>query len=484
MNPLKAIARRLLTARGFLPDFSDAALAEANAASAHAADADGTLTDQRRLLWASIDNDSSRDLDQLSVAQPLADGAVRILVAIADVAAVVERDGPIDYHAQNNTVTVYTAAGIFPMLPERLSTDLTSLNENEDRLAIVIEMDVAADGSLGNSNVYRARVRSRAQLAYDSVAAWLDDTQPAPPKVSAVAGLSEQLRVQDRVAQTLRKRRFEHGALSLQTPRSDAVFQGDTLTDLRPDTSNRGKELIEDFMVAGNGVVARFLSDRHFPSVRRVLRKPKRWERITALASELGQSLPAEPDGSALSRFLAKQRREAPEQFADLSLSVVKLLGRGEYVVDFPGQAAIGHFGLGANDYGHSTAPNRRFPDLLTQRLLKAAIAGEPVPYSAEQLTALATHCNEQEANAAKIERQVQKSAAAQLLSSHIGERFDGVVTGAADKGTWVRINRPCTEGKIVQGAQGLDVGARVRVELLRVDIEQGFIDFAHVGSR
>jgi VacB/RNase II family 3'-5' exoribonuclease len=483
MNQLKSIARRLLTARGFLPDFSDAALAEASAAAAPSAVGEGAVRDQRGLLWASIDNDSSRDLDQLSVAEALPNGVVKVLVAIADVDAVVKRGSAVDQHAATNTVSVYTAAAIFPMLPERLSTDITSLGEKMARLALVIEFELLPDGSLGKSDVYRAWVQSQAKLAYNSVAAWLEEAQPAPERVAAVNGLAEQLRMQDAAAQVLRKQRFLQGALSLQTPQAEAVFSGDQLTDLRTDSPNRAKELIEDFMVAANGVVARFLSQKGFPSVRRVLRSPERWARIVTLAQDLGEALPAQPDGAALSQFLAKRRQEAPAKFPDLSLSIVKLLGRGLYVVDLPGQAAIGHFGLAANDYGHSTAPNRRFPDLITQRLLKAALLGAPVPYTSAELQALAAHCNDQEANAAKVERQVEKSAAAQLLSARIGERFDGIVTGAADKGTWVRVNHPAVEGKVVRGAQGLDVGDRVRVELLHVDVEQGFIDFAAAGA-
>ena len=483
MNELKNIARRQLLARGFQPDFSDAASAEGSSAAAPTGGADPQIRDLRRLLWASIDNDSSRDLDQLSVAEARPSGAVRVLVAIADVDAVVRLGSAIDEHAQANTVTVYTAAAIFPMIPEHLSTDVTSLGEGVDRLALVIDMEIAADGSLGKSDVYRAWVHNYAKLAYNSVAAWLEGAAPAPARVAAVEGLAEQLRMQDSAAQALRKLRFQHGALSLQTPRAEAVFSGDQLTDLRSDEGNRAKELIEDFMIAANGVVARYLTAKHFPSVRRVLRAPKRWARIRTLAEELGESLPAEPDGAALSAFLGKRRQEAPDEFPDLSLSVVKLLGRGEYVVDLPGQQAIAHFGLAANDYSHSTAPNRRFADLVTQRLLKAAITGEAVPYSAEQLSIIATHCNDQEANAAKVERQVEKSAAAQLLSSRINEHFDGIITGASEKGTFVRINHPVTEGKIVRGWQGLDVGNRVQVELVHLDIEHGFIDFARVSK-
>ena len=483
MNQLKTIARRQLLARGFQPDFSNAALAEVGSANAPAAGTDPKIRDLRHLLWASIDNDASRDLDQLSVAEALPKGAVRVFVAIADVDALVPLGSAVDAHAQANTVTVYTAAAIFPMLPEHLSTDVTSLGEGVDRLAVVTEMEVAADGSLGRSDVYRAWVHNYAKLAYNSVAAWLEGNAPAPERVAAVKGIAEQLRLQDGAAQALRKLRFQHGALSLETPRAEAVFSGDQLTDLRSDEGNRAKELIEDFMIAANGVVARFLTAKHFPSVRRVLRSPKRWARIQALAQELGTSLPAEPDGGALSAFLGKRRHEAPDKFADLSLSVVKLLGRGEYVVDLAGQQAIPHFGLAASDYAHSTAPNRRFADLVTQRLLKSAIGGAAIPYSAEQLALIAAHCNDQEANAAKVERQVEKSAAAQLLTSRLHERFDGIITGASEKGTFVRINHPVTEGKVMRGAQGLDVGDRVQVELTHVDIEQGFIDFARVSQ-
>ena len=482
MDLLKSIARRLLVNRGFLTDFSDAALAEASAARAPEPNRAEGVHDLRELLWVSIDNDASRDLDQLSVAEALPNGATRVFVAIADVDAVVKRDSAIDRHAQANTVTVYTAAATFPMLPERLSTDLTSLNENEARLAIVIDFEVRADGTLGKSDVYRAYVQSRAKLAYNSVAAWLEGTQAAPPKVTPP--LAEQLHLQDRAAQLLRKQRFQHGALSLQTPRSEPVFSGERLTDLRSDAGNRAKELIEDFMIAANGVVARFLDERRFPSIRRVLRSPERWARIADLARQRGTALPSAPDGAALARFLSEQHERDPNRFPELSLSVVKLLGRGEYVLDLPGEKAVGHFGLAASDYGHSTAPNRRFADLLTQRLIKATLAQEAPPYSAERLRAFADHCNEQEVNADKIERQVEKSGAAQLLSSRLHERFDGIVTGASQKGTWVRISHPAVEGKLVQGAQGLDVGDHVQVELTRVDIEQGFIDFARVGAQ
>jgi VacB/RNase II family 3'-5' exoribonuclease len=469
--------------RGLSPDFSPAAISEARSIADAPPSIGPGIRDLRERLWASIDNDSSRDLDQLSVAEGMPDGATRIFVAIADVDALVKRGSALDDHARTNTTSVYTAAAVFPMLPERLSTDLTSLGEERERLALVVEMVVQADGSLHDADIYRAVVRNRAKLAYDSVAAWLDGSAQAPPRLQAIPGLDAQLRMQSQVAQALRKMRFQHGALSLRTPESQAVFDGDELADLRPEEPNRAKELIEDFMVAANGTTARYLARHGFPSLRRVLRSPQRWERIVALAQALGAQLPPIPDGAALSQFLATRREADPSGFSDLSLSVVKLLGRGEYVLELPSQKAEGHFGLAVSDYTHSTAPNRRFPDLVTQRLLKAAIAGEAVPYPNDELHALARHCTEQEVNAAKVERRVSKSAAALLLSARIGERFDALVTGASEKGTWARILHPVTEGRVVVGFQGLDVGDRIRVQLVHTDVERGFVDFSRVGA-
>ena len=478
---LRAIAHRAMLQRGLLPDFSPAALAQTEAITRAATDAAASIRDLRGLLWCSIDNDESRDLDQLSVTAPTADGLVKILVAVADVDALVKEGSAVDGHAQANTTSVYTAAEVFPMLPEKLSTDLTSLGEGQERLALVIEMGVGADGTVAQSDVYRALVRNRAKLAYNGVAAWLEGTAPAPPRLAAVPGLDEQLRIQDRVAQTMKRLRHQHGALTLETLQTRAVFDGDVLADLRPDGKNRAKELIEDFMIAANGITAKYLEAKGFPSLRRVLRAPERWERIVALAAGLGGQLPPEPNARALEAFLVDRRQTDPARFPDLSLSVVKLLGSGEYVIERPGQSVDGHFGLAVRDYTHSTAPNRRFPDLVTGRLLKAAIAGRPVPYGGDELNGLARHCTEQEDNAARVERQVQKSAAALLLASRIGERFDGIVTGVSGKGTWVRILRPTVEGKLLHGFEGLDVGDRVRVQLVNTDIQRGFIDFTRL---
>jgi len=478
---LRAIAKRAMIQRGLLPDFSPAALAETAGLTAAAGVTGPSIRDLRDRLWCSIDNDDSRDLDQLTVAEPLSDGAVKIFVAVADVDALVRSGSAVDGHARTNTTSVYTAAEIFPMLPEKLSTDLTSLGEGQARAALVIEMAVAADGTVTASDVYRGVVLNRAKLAYNSVAAWLEGTGPAPPRLGAVPGLDAQLRIQDKVAQAMKTLRHQRGALSLASLETRAVFDGDRLADLRPDEKNRAKELIEDFMIAANGVTAKYLEGKGLPSLRRVLRVPERWGRIVDLAAGLGRHLPAEPNARALEEFLEERRRADPAQFPDLSLSVIKLLGSGEYAVELPGRSADGHFGLAVRDYSHSTAPNRRYPDLITGRLLKAAIGGKPAPYSNDELSDLARHCTEAEDNAAKVERQVQKSAAALLLASRIGEQFDAIVTGASDKGTWVRVFQPTVEGKLVQGFEGLDVGDRLRVKLVNTDVDRGFIDFARL---
>jgi VacB/RNase II family 3'-5' exoribonuclease len=478
---LKSIARRAMLERGLLPDFSPQALAELDTIHGPATRVQESTGDLRNLIWCSIDNDDSRDLDQLTVAEAVPGGAAKILVAIADVDAVVKKQSALDDHARHNTTSVYTAAAIFPMLPEKLSTDLTSLNYESDRLSVVVEMIIGADGSLQSSDIYGATVRNRAKLAYNSVANWLEGNGPMPSGIAAVDGLEENLRLQDRVAQKLKALRHVHGALDLETIEARPVFDGDELKDLQAERRNRAKEIIEDFMIAANGVTARYLAAKMFPSLRRVVRTPKRWDRIIELASDHGFTLPQQPDSTALEQFLVSANAADPLRFPDLSLTVIKLLGAGEYVVELPGQSAAGHFGLAVRDYTHSTAPNRRYPDLITQRLLKAAIAGRSVAYQNDELDALAKHCTEEEDAAKKVERQVGKSAAAMLLESRIGERFDGIVTGASDKGTWVRLLHPPVEGRLVSGFEGMDVGHRVRVQLVRTDVERGYIDFRRV---
>jgi exoribonuclease-2 len=468
--------------RGLLPDFSDAVLRELKAIPGPAGVAQNSaIRDMRDRLWFSIDNDDSRDLDQLTVAEALPNGQVRALVAVADVDSLVKKASAIDAHAFTNTTSVYTAAQIFPMLPERLSTDLTSLGEGVERLAIIVDMTVASDGGVVAGDVYRAVVVNKAKLAYNGLAAWLDGTGAPPPKVATVKGLDDNVRLQDRIAAAMRAKRRTSGALQLDTLEARAVYEGDKLVDMCPDPRNRTKDLIEDFMVGANGVTARYLEAKGFLSLRRVLKTPKRWDRIVQLAGTFGARLPLQPDAAALDAFLDARRKADPERFPDLSLSVVKLLGAGEYSLERPGQQAEGHFALAVHDYTHSTAPNRRFPDLITQRLLKAAFAGQPSPYTNAELATLAAHCTLQEDNAKKVERQVRKSAAALLLSSRIGQQFDGIVTGASDKGTWARVSGPTAEGKVVKGFEGLDVGDHVRVRLVHTDVARGFIDFARV---
>jgi exoribonuclease-2 len=475
---LRAIAVQAMRAHGLDPEIPPEAAAEASRLQAAPQATEEAVRDLRARLWCSIDNDDSRDLDQLSVAEPMAAGATRVLVAIADVDAAVAKGSPIDRHAAFNTTSVYTPAVIFPMLPEKLSTDLTSLADHEDRLAVVIELTVAADGSLAGSDVYGARVTNRAKLAYNAVAAWLAGTGPIPPPVAAVDGMDAQLRLQDGVASALGRLRHEHGALELETIDMQPQFDGDMLRDLRPEMPNRAKALIENLMVAANGVCARFLDARGLPSIRRVVKTPERWDRIVAVAAQTGDRLPAAPDSRALADFLAARKAADPARFPDLSHTVIRLLGSGEYVIDRPGADAPGHFGLAVKDYAHSTAPNRRYPDLVTQRLVKAALAIHAAPYSIGELEGLAAHCTRQEDAANKVERQVRKSAAALLVSSRIGERFEAIVTGASPKGTFVRTVSPPIEGMLVRGKQGLDVGDRVDVQLSRVDVDRGFIDF------
>ena len=477
---LLRVARKAMIEHGLDPDFPPAAMAEAQALSAFVGDS--AVLDLRALPWCSIDNDDSRDLDQLTVAEPLTDGKSRIRVAVADVSAAVAPGSALDTHAATNTTSVYTPPCNFPMLPERLSTDLTSLNAHAERLSLVVEMTVDGDGAVVASSVVAARVLNRAKLAYRSLGAWLEGAAELPAAAAGVAGLADNLRLQDAIAQRLKTRRHEHGALELDTIEVHARFEGDTVSGLEADERNRAKELIEDFMIAANGAIARFLEEHRMPVLRRVVNSPERWERIVELALTLGERLPATPDAGTLNAFLLKRRAADPLRFPDLSLSVIKLMGKGVYAATFPGQGVTGHFGLAVSEYTHSTAPNRRYPDLVTQRMIKAVLAKAPAPYAPAALTALAEHCTKQQDAAQKVERLLRKSAAACVLASHLGEEFDGLVTGAGPKGTWVRIFKPPVEGRIERGHEGLDVGDRVRVKLVHTDPERGFIDFARVG--
>jgi VacB/RNase II family 3'-5' exoribonuclease len=475
---LQAIALQVMAAHGFQPDFPPEAqkqLADISANPPKLVPSD-KVRDLRSLLWSSIDNDTSKDLDQIEVAERLANGDVKVMVGIADVDAFVPKDSPIDQHAERETTSVYTGVTIFPMLPNELSTGASSLLPDVDRPAVVIEFVVNASGALSSSNVYRAIVRNKAQLTYNGVGAWLEGSAPAPPKVAASAELQAQLKLQDEVAQALKKLRFEHGALSLDTSEIVPLLYDGQVVDVVKATKNRATDLIEDFMVAANGVVARLLEK--VSSLRRIVRTPAHWDGIVRLAAEQGEKLPSTPDSKALNDFLIKRKAADPDHFADLSLAVIKLVGPGEYILERPGDSPEGHFGLAVQDYTHSTAPNRRFPDVVTQRLIKATLDGKPGPYSDTDLAAIALNCTEKGDAARKVEREMSKRLSALAMSHHIGEIFDAMVTGTTPKGTFVRVLQPHMEGLLTQGAQGLHVGDRLRAKLIRTDVQQGFIDF------
>jgi exoribonuclease-2 len=473
---LSFLAGEAMLQRGLLVGFPPAVMEQAKQLPGPAQS--GTLPDKRHLPWCSIDNDDSRDLDQLTVAERLDAHSVRIHIAIADVDALVPKGSPIDDYARHNTTSVYTPTRIYPMLPERLSTDLTSLNAHEDRIAVIISYTVEPDGHVYDGDVARALVRNHAKLAYNDVGAWLEGNRPMPQRVADSRELADQLRVQDGAAQALRLRRHEDGALDLETIEPRAVMDDGRVVQLRRERKNRARALIEDFMIAANGVTARYLEANRMPSVRRVVRSPERWDRLEALAMELGDHLPPDPNPKALSDFLARRRQADPLRFPDLSLTVVKLLGRGEYAMTRADEHEAGHFGLAVRDYVHSTAPNRRYTDLITQRLLKASLVDNPSPYSHQELEELAEHCTKQEDAADKVERQMRKSAAALLLSPQVGQRFDAIVTGASPKGTWVRTLDPPAEGRLVGDTAAIDVGDRLSVRLIRADVKRGVIDF------
>jgi VacB/RNase II family 3'-5' exoribonuclease len=476
---LAAAARRSMIEHGFEPEYPPAIAQQLGQLRNHPPAPGSGARDLRGLLWSSIDNDTSRDLDQIEYTEALADGSHRVLIGIADVDAFVPKGSPIDAHALRETTTVYTGVEIFSMLPEELSTGTTSLLEGQERAALVIEFTVDAQAKISASDIYLAQVVNKAQLAYPSVGAWLAGTAAAPPKVAASASLQQQLRMQNQIAQKLRLERSSHGALNLQTIETHPIRVSDGEIDIEAEQKNDATQLIEDFMIAANGVVARSLAAKHFSSIRRVVKTPKRWDRIVELARPMGTQLPAEPDPKPLHDFLCEQQAKDPDHFADLSLAVIKLLGPGEYVLDKAGEPAEGHFGLAVQDYTHSTAPNRRYADLVTQRLLKAMIAGRPSPYTDGELAQVAAQCTRMEDAERKVSREMQKRIAAVAMSGRIGKAFDAIVTGVNEHGSFVRTIRPHVEGMLVRGQQGVDVGDRIRVTLVRTDPAHGFIDFA-----
>ena len=439
--------------------------------------ADG-VRDLRALLWSSIDNDTSRDLDQIEWAEQLPNGDVRVLIGIADVDAFVPAHSAIDAHAAAATTTVYAGVRIFPMLPDALSTGITSLLEGADKLAVILEFAVAGDGVVHGEQVYRAIVRNKAQLTYNAVGQWIERRGPAPDKIASSAELQQQVTLQDACAQRLREARQRHGALNLETIETEPVMAHGDVVDVVRQPKTRATELIEDFMIAANEVVARTLDRLGVSSIRRVVKTPERWDRIVDLARASGASLPAAPDSQALNAFLIARQAADPDHFADLSLAIIKLMGPGEYTLERPGEPSQGHFGLAVQDYTHATAPNRRFADLVTQRLLKAASAHAPAPYSDDELASIARDCTLKEDAARKVEREMTKRMAAVAMSHRIGETFEAIVTGVTPKGTFVRVLTPHVEGLLVRGQQGVDVGDKVRVILVRTDVDRGYIDF------
>ncbi|MGB6476333.1 MAG: RNB domain-containing ribonuclease [Candidatus Sulfotelmatobacter sp.] len=478
---LQATAKQIMIEHGFEPDFPPEVPAQLAHVRAHPPQiaAGANVRDLRQLLWSSIDNDTSRDLDQIEVAERLPNGDVTVRVGIADVDAFAPKQTPIDLHAMRETTTVYAGVRNFPMLPEELSTGLTSLLENQDRLSVVCEFVVSTAGGVSGGQLYRALVRNKAQLQYNSLGAWLEGNSPAPAKVAASGDLQAQLKLQDEVAQQLKKQRFEQGALSLQTDEVRPLMLNDQVIDVVHQEKNSATELIEDFMIAANGVVARMLEK--VSSLRRIVRTPERWDRIVQLAGAKGATLPRDPDSKALNDFLIQQKAADPSHFGDLSLAVIKLIGPGEYVLERAGDTAPGHFGLAVRDYTHSTAPNRRFPDTVTQRIIKATLAGQKNPYTDDELTAIAANCTLKENAAKKVEREMGKRLAAIAMQHRIGEIFDAIVTGVTPKGTFVLVQKPHVEGLLAQGHKGLDVGDKLRVKLIRTDVQHGFIDFASV---
>jgi ribonuclease R len=477
---LDTVARQALIENGFQPDMGDAV--ERELAQLHAPAAGDGVRDLRNLLWSSIDNVTSKDLDQIEVAEELPDKGIVLRIGIADVDALVLKGSAIDAHAFANATSVYTGIHVYPMLPEELSTGLTSLNEGEDRVVLVIEVELGPDGTARRHDVYRALATNRAKLAYEEVGPWLEGRGPEPAKSVANDKLEEQLWLQDRAASLLKRVREQAGALEFDTIEATPVAKDGKIEQLAITRKNRARDLIEDFMIAANVAIAKILAEKNRSAIRRVVRVPRRWDRIVAIAKEYGFTLPTQPDAPSLSQFLGARRAADPLRFPDLSLSIVKLLGPGEYVLDKPGPSDdLPHFGLAAPDYTHATAPNRRYADLVTQRLVKAAIVGAPAPYTDDELAAIAKQCTEREDAANRVERVTRKAAAAELLANRIGSVFTAIVTGVNKNGTFVRLLSPPAEGRVMRGEQGLDVGERVRVRLIHTDPAKGHIDFEGV---
>lgn len=475
------IAHERMLVYGLAPDFPRQALNQLDTIKAPASCEKSTPSDMTQKLWFSIDNDDSMDLDQLTYAERINAELVRVYVAIADVDVIVKKQTPIDDHALANTTSVYTPVVIFPMLPEKLSTNFTSLNPDEKRVAMVVEMDVNESGEVVHSRVFQSCVFNYAKLAYNSVGNWLEQAGPPPQPIQKIKNLDSQIRLQDEVAQRMKKYRHQSGGLTFETYDPQPVFKNGKVVDLQEVKINRARELIENLMIAANTCVTLFLEKNNQPTIKRVVRIPKRWDRIVNVASEYNLKLPAQPDSKALEAFLLKRRAEDPLRFADLSLIIIKLLGRGEYVVELPSDKPLGHFALALTNYTHATAPNRRYPDLIVQRLLKTILENKPSPYPLDNLKEMMRECTEKETSADKVKRSVMKSVIALYLKDSVGSSYDAFVTGAAERGTWVRLTGTAIEGKLIKGYEGVDVGDKIRVQLMAVDVEKGYLDFVRI---
>ncbi|HEX9961926.1 MAG TPA: RNB domain-containing ribonuclease [Pyrinomonadaceae bacterium] len=478
---LNALARKALIEEDFAPDFPAPLTAAAQSLDERRiiSDAGSAVKDLRALLWSSIDNASSRDLDQVEYAEKLPNGDIRLLLGIADVDEFVPKDSPVDAFAARNTVSIYVGSDVFPMLPERLSTNLTSLLDGFDRLAVVTEIIISQNGGVETVDIFRASLRNYAKLSYEETGAWLEGSGEIPAAFARLDGLEAQIRLQYEAALRLRAFRKQNGALEFETVEAKPVVENDKIVDLKIEKRNSARDVIENFMVTANVEMAEFLEKRSLVSLRRVVRTPERWNRIVEIACSFGEDLPESPDSFALAEFLTRRKSAAPSDFPDLSLSIIKLLGASEYVVQQAGEETDGHFGLAVSDYTHSTAPNRRYADLIVQRLVKATLAGEVSPYTFEELSRIAEHCNERESAARKVERRMRKTIAASVMATRLGETFEAIVTGINAGGTFARITNPPVDGRIVRGEAGLQVGEKVSVRLIKTEPERGFIDFA-----
>jgi len=479
---LKGRANQEMVAAGLLPSFEPNVLQEVQGLRRVQPNfVDGKAHDLRSLLWSSIDNPDSKDLDQIEYVEEQKGGNIRVLIAIADVDSFAPKNSAIDLHAYFNTTSVYTGVVTYPMLPDDLSFNLTSLLPDADRTAIIIDLIVGHSGVVLASNIYQAVVRNQAKLDYKMVGDWLESGGSPPDKIAKLPGLADQIRLQNKVKDLMHNHRKQQGSLYLHTPEATTVAENGIVLDLELVEDNPARDLIENFMVSANIAVSHFLESKKIPSIRRIVKTPERWDRIVAVAQSYGQHLPLEPDAKALAQFLLQRKEADPLRFPDLSLTIVKLLGRGEYVLEVPGQTDQGHFALAVRDYTHATAPNRRYPDLVMQRLVKAAIKNSASPYTTDEISKIAIHCTEEEEAAKKVERTMRKVAAAVLLSKHIGETYQAIVTGVTTGGTFVRLLKPPAEGKVIRGEQDLDVGDQIKVKLVSTDPEHAYIDFEKV---